>query len=70
MFKLVCDKCGKSIKPNDTATNISIEEQDYMGECEFMQTSLHYNGNKTLCSSCASQLLLYLKIVKDETPWI
>ena len=70
MFKLVCDKCGKSIKPNNIVTNISIEEQDYMGGCEFMQTSSHYNGSKTLCSSCASELLLYLKIIKDEIPWI
>ena len=31
MFKLVCDKCGKTIKLNDIATNISIQEQEYMG---------------------------------------
>ena len=70
MFKLICDKCGKTITLNDIATNISIEEQEYMGGCEFMQTSSHYKGNKTLCSSCASEFLLYLRIVRDEIPWM
>ena len=64
-YFLRCDVCNTQIMTNEQVIELTLQEQEYLGETNFFQGIEHYSGTKILCAHCKRRLAEFFKLQVD-----